>query len=165
MTDLRFPLSGYTLRHAADDDRAFVMDCMKESILLSVPDNEAELSDMWMDDILNVTAIAVDGDMMRSEMYILEDEKNGSKGILWIGISRDQFTCEETGYMLGLFVVGELRGRGFGKALIGCAEEWCRKNGLMSLTLNAGSSNVAAMNVYSRSGFEERSTVMRKRLR
>jgi ribosomal protein S18 acetylase RimI-like enzyme len=165
MTELLFPVNGYALRGAEDDDRAYIMRCMEQSILLSVPDNEIRFSDLWMNDILNVTSIAIDGDMMRSEMFILHDDTNERAGILWMGISSDQFTCEDTGHLLGLFVNAELRKKGIGKALIGCAEEWCKKKSLMSLTLNVGSSNTLVKDIYDHLGFEERSTVMRKRFR
>jgi len=165
MTGLDFPIAGYTLRKAADEDGAFVLKCMEESILMSVPDSEAVLSELWMNDILGVTAIAIDGGMMRSELFVLYDGMNERKGILWIGMSRDQFTCEDTGYLLGLFVDPELRGKGLGKALIGCAEDWCRTKDLTLLTLNVGSANTAVKRIYDGLGFEERSTVMRKRFR
>ena len=118
-----------------------------------------------MDDILSVTSIAMEGGMMRSDMMILIDDDKKRAGILWMGVSKDQFTCEDTGYILGLFVIEELRSKGFGKALIECAEDWCLSNDLPTMTLNAGSPNKKAMELYSRLGFEERSTVMRKRLR
>ena len=163
MTDLRFPIEGYSLRAAGHDDRAYVMKCMEKSVLLSVPDDEAGLSGLWIDDVLSVTSIAMDSGMMRSEVFILESGSE-SRGMLWMGISKDQFTCEETGYLLGLFVDEEIRGHGFGKALIGCAEDWCRMNGLVMMTLNVGSAN-AANGFYRHLGFGERSAVMRKRLR
>lgn len=165
MTELHFPIDGYALRNAVNDDRAFVMGCMEESILLSVPAGEAIHSGLWMEDILNVTSIAIDGEMMRSEMFILCNGSNERKGILWLGMSRDQFTCEDTGYLLGLFVDAGSRGKGIGKALIECAEDWCRTRSLTLLTLNVGSSNAAVKGIYGHLGFEERSTVMRKRFR
>ena len=165
MDGLEFLVDGYRLRSASDDDKIFIIDCMRDSIILSVPDYERALSDLWMEDILSVTSIAMDGGMMRSDVLILEDIDGKRTGLLWMGISRDQFTCEETGYLLGLFVIEGSRGKGLGKALIDFAEDWCRKNGLMSLTLNAGSSNVSAKGLYDSLGFNERSTVMRKRLR
>jgi GNAT superfamily N-acetyltransferase len=165
MTELNFPVKGYALRKAADDDRPFVMDCMRKSILLSVPEKEVNHSDLWMDDILSVTSIAMDGGMMRSELFLLEDNEKRRTGMLWMGISRDQFTCEDTGYLLGVFVIEELRGKGLGKALMGCAGDWCAERGLLSMTLNVGSTNTVAMSIYGHLGFEERSTVMRRRLR
>jgi GNAT superfamily N-acetyltransferase len=84
--------------------------------------------------------------------------------MLWMGITADQFTCEETGYLLGIFVIKEERRKGIGKALIGFAENWCRENGLVSMTLNAGSPNRNAIEAYEKLGFSERSRVMRKRL-
>jgi ribosomal protein S18 acetylase RimI-like enzyme len=165
MTLFRFPMDGYALRTADENDMPYVMGCMKESILLSVPEDEAGLSDLWMDDILSVTSIAIGGNMMRSEMFVLCDEDNNRTGILWMGVSRDQFTCEGTGYLLGLFVNEELRRRGIGRALVGCAEEWCAANDLFSLTLNVGSSNSHAKSFYEHLGFGDRSAVMRRRLR
>jgi GNAT superfamily N-acetyltransferase len=165
MTELSFPAGGYSLRTSADADRPFFVSCMRESILLSVNEKEREHEELWMDDILGVTTIASDGNMMRSELFILEDTLKERKGMLWMGISRDQFTCEETGYLLGVFVIEELRGKGLGKALIKCAEDWCRQKGILSITLNVGSENSFADGIYRRMGFEDRSAVLRKRLR
>jgi GNAT superfamily N-acetyltransferase len=165
MTDLNFPMEGYTLRNAADDDRPFIMDCMRKSILMSVPNSEAEHSGLWMDDILSVTSIAMDGGLMRSELFVLEGHGKKRAGMLWMGISRDQFTCEDTGYLLGIFVNEGLRGMGLGKALMGCAEDWCIGKGLLSMTLNVGSTNTSATSIYGHLGFGERSTVMRRRFR
>ena len=160
----RFPINGYALRGPADDDTAFINDCMRSSILMSVPEHERKVSDLWMDDILSITSIAMDGGMMPSDMMILVKGEGERAGILWMGISKDQFTCEDTGYILGLFVIEELRGKGLGKALIKCAEDWCILNDLPTITLNTGSPNEKAMELYSRLGFKERSTVMRKRI-
>ena len=165
MTELRFPVEGYVLRSAEDDDRPFFLDCMEENVLISVPAAEAEHSELWLDDIMYLTFITADGNMMRSEVLILEDDRKERAGIIWVGISRDQFTCEETGYLLGIFVNEDLRGRGIGTALMGCAEDWCRQHGLLSMTLNVGSPNTPAKAFYDRLGFEERSTVMRRRFR
>ncbi|MCL1905137.1 MAG: GNAT family N-acetyltransferase [Methanomassiliicoccaceae archaeon] len=173
MTELRFPGKGFRLRNADGNDGPFIMNCMKENLLLSVPENEAKHSELWMDDILGITAMAANGELIRSEMFILEpcdrsDRDPGamkeSAGILWMGMSRDQFTCEDTGYLLGVFLEEELRGRGLGRSLMECAEEWCLKNGLFSMTLNVGSPNTDAEEIYRHLGFSERSTVMKKRL-
>ena len=165
MTAFRFPVKGYGLRDAEERDAGFFMGCVEKSILLSVTGAESEHSELWMGDILDVTSIAADGGMMRSERFILENDQKEMIGILWMGISRDQFTCEETGYLLGLFVCEGHRGRGLGKALMACAEEWCLRHGLLSLTLNVGSANTHAKRFYDGLGFGERSTVMRRRLR
>jgi len=163
MTDLCFPADGYELRKADDGDMSFVTDCVKESIILSVPDEESKHSHLWMDEIIRAASVAAEGEM-RSEMFVLKNISGERGGILWMGMSRDQFTCEWTGYLLGLFLKEELRGKGLGKALIGCAEDWCRKNDSFLLTLNAGSANLHAKRFYEGLGYKERSVVMRKRL-
>jgi len=81
-----------------------------------------------------------------------------------MGVSRDQFTCDETGYVLQVYVEERLRRRGLGKALMGSAEEWCRKKGLFSLTLNVGSVNETAKQLYRSAGLSPRTVVMQKRL-
>jgi GNAT superfamily N-acetyltransferase len=158
-------MEGYALRAYANDDTAFISECMKASILMSVPEYERRISDVWMDDILSVTSMAMEGGMMRSDMMVLVNDEGERAGIIWMGVSKDQFTCEDTGYILGLYVIEGSRGKGLGKALINCAEDWCILNDLPTMTLNAGSPNKKAMELYSRLGFEERSTVMRKRIR
>ena len=162
---MRFPIDGYTLRKADGNDMRFVMGCMRDSILLSVTPAESQSSELWINDILDITLITIEEEMMRSEAFILENENKENAGMLWMGISRDQFTCEVTGYLLGLFVIEELRGKGLGKALMGTAEEWCGEKGLPSMTLNVGSANTAAKGFYGHLGFGERSAVMCRRLR
>ena len=162
---MRFPIDGYTLRKADENDMRFVMGCMRDSILLSVTPAESQNSELWINDILDITLITIEEEMMRSEAFILENEDREDAGMLWMGISRDQFTCEGTGYLLGLFVIEELRGRGLGRALVGAAEEWCREKELPSMTLNVGSENTYAKGFYDHLGFGERSAVMCRRLR
>ena len=165
MTELRFPLKGYALRRAGDGDMRFVTDCIRDSVLSSVPETERKHSGLWIDDILGVTSIAIGGGLMGSEVFVLCDGSEERIGMLWMGTTKDQFTCEETGYLLGIFIIKEFRGKGLGKALMACAEDWCAKNDLLSLTLNVGSVNGDAKRMYEHSGFEPRSVVMRKRLR
>ncbi|MCL2711966.1 MAG: GNAT family N-acetyltransferase [Methanomassiliicoccaceae archaeon] len=161
----RFPIKGYVLRDADTHDDRYLKECMEKNILLSVSDTEKEYSDMWMDDIMSVTSIAMEDRLMRSEIFILENNEKERNGMLWLGISRDEFTCEETGYLLGVFVNEELRRKGIGKELVNCAEHWCREKGMIAMTLNVGSENKNAKDFYEHLEFKERSSVMRIRLR
>lgn len=117
-----------------------------------------------MDCVLGTVESNLDGIGMKNEAFILERDDGKKCGILWMGESKDQYTCDDTGYLLGIFVEEELRGIGLGKALLQAAEEWCHEKGFLSMTLNVGAWNKSARSIYDKNGFYERSTVMRKDL-
>ena len=109
-----FGIEGYSLVRAAAEDRDYILECMMDTILCSVPGDEKDLRDLWIDDILQVVSGNMDkGD---SEVFKLISD-DGNAGMLWVGVSRDQFTCDLTGYILGIQVRKELRRKGLGKEL------------------------------------------------
>ena len=164
MDRLPFDIGGYELVKISDDDMDYVMECVRDDILSSVPSDEKDLRDLWIDDILEVVRGNIVQGRMDSEVFKLVSD-DGYCGMLWMGISKDEFTCDETGYLMGIHVKRELRGRGLGKALMRSAEEWCRCNSLLSMALNVGSVNQAAISLYRSMGYSDRSIVMRRILR
>ena len=164
MDRLPFDIGGYELVKISDDDMDYVMECVRDDILSSVPSDEKDLRDLWIDDILEVVRGNIVQGRMDSEVFKLVSGE-GYCGMLWMGISKDEFTCDDTGYLMGIHVKKELRGRGLGKALMRSAEEWCRSNSLLSLSLNVGSVNGAAIGLYRSMGYSDRSIVMRRILR
>ena len=154
-------IDGYVLRSLSNDDRKYFLDCMKETVLDSVTVDEKEMSDLWIDLIGETISSNLDG-KMKTEAFILKTDSGKNAGILWMGESRDQYTCDTTGYVLGVFVEEELRGKGLGRFLMAEAEDWCRQKGLLSITLNVSPHNRSARGLYDNMGFFERSTVMRK---
>lgn len=164
MTDLRFMLEGYYLEEAEDSDNDYFLDTVEESVIGSVPEEEAAASDLWIGDILTVMLDIRRTGGMENELYILKDDMGVRAGLLWMGVSRDQFTCDGTGYILQIYVERRLRRRGLGKALMRSAEEWCREKGLFSVTLNVGSVNETAYGLYRSAGLRPRTVVMHKRL-
>ena len=164
MDSVPFGVDGYRLVKAEREDRDFVMDCVRESILCSVPAGEKDLRDLWIDDIMAIVSGNMDSDAMGNEIFKLVSDE-GYAGMLWMGISKDQFTCDETGYLLGIFVRKDLRGRGLGKELVRSAETWCKANGLLTMTLNVGNVNAPAVGLYESMGYRGQSVVMRRTLR
>lgn len=160
-----FSFDGYRLRPAESADLPYALMCAKESILNSVSDEEREYGDAWIGCTLSMTSAYMERNMNPYDIFILEDLNGRRSGMLWVERSSDQFTCDLTGYILGIYVEPELRGIGLGKALIKAAEDWCRDRGLLSISLNVGRYNKSAKQLYEESGFQERSTVMRKDLR
>lgn len=162
--NLPFNTKGYRLLKAAEDDKPFVLSCVKESILASVPKEEAEMQGLWINDILGITSTNLDSGVMENESFVLTDNSGKKVGILWMGKSKDQFTCDDIGYLLGIFVEKRLRGRGLGRSLLEAAEAWCRSMGLMSMTMNVGSVNEKAMALYESSGYVPQTVVMKRQL-
>lgn len=162
--DIPFPVDGYRLREAFRSERPYILGCMRSSITSSVSESEAAMSDLWVDQTLNIVNSYMDSIISRNTAYVLERKDGHKAGMIWLEISRDQFTCDDTGYMLGLYVEEEHRNNGLGKALIQAAEDWCGERGLLSLTLNVGFHNSMAHDLYEKLGFRTRSVVLRKDL-
>ena len=161
--EVRLP-EGMRIVRATEEDMDYVMSCVRDSIERSVTDGERDLSDLWIDAILSISADSMSSGRIRDEVFVLKDSDSGYAGSLWLGVSADQFTCEETGYLLGIFVEPSLRRRGIGAALLGFAEGWCRDNGYLHLTLNVGWHNESARRFYESHGYGVRSEVRRKGL-
>lgn len=163
MDEIPFGTDGYTLVRACDDDREYILNCLKETILSSVTDEEKNLSGLWIEDIVKIGSFNLDNGVMENEAFKL---KKGDRdaGMLWMGKSKDQFTCDDTGYLLGLFVEKPMRGRGLGRSLLDAAEIWCKSKGLVTMTINAGADNKVALELYDSAGYVPQSIVMRRTL-
>lgn len=163
MDSLQFDIEGYTLVRASPEDRDYLIECIGESVIASVSGIEREMCGFWIDDTLAVVSNNLDAE--GNEAFILLGSKGERAGMLWMGISRDQFTCDEIGYLLNVFVEKDFRGKGLGKALVRSAEKWCVENDLCSMSLNVGNENRSAMAMYEEMGYRTQSMVMRKPLR
>ncbi|MCQ2086298.1 MAG: GNAT family N-acetyltransferase [archaeon] len=162
MNEIPFPLKGYTLtKIKKNDDVSYFLSCIKETILSSVSSIEKNLSSLWIDDIISVVSCKLSKGPMLNEAFKLSNEARNI-GILWMGKSRDQYTCDDTGYLLGIFIEKNERRKGLGQALLDSAELWCKLNSLVSITLNVGAHNKEALNLYSSAGYEPQSTIMKK---
>lgn len=149
---------------ATSKDMDYVRSCIRRSVEASVTDVERRMSDLWIDEVLAIGQDSIDNRRMEDDVYVLLDSDGSYVGSLWLGRSADQFTCDATGYILGIFVEPELRGKGIGSALLGHAEEWCREKGYLHLSLNVGWHNEKARHFYESHGYMVRSEVRRKDL-
>ncbi len=153
-----------TLRRTVDSDIDYIKSCIKRSVEQSVTDVERDMSDLWIDTILAISERSILSGMMEDETFVLIDENGSYAGSLWLGKSSDQFTCDDTGYVLGIFVEPHMRCRGLGSYLLSVAESWCREKGYLHLTLNVGWHNENARRFYDSHGYMVRSEVRRKEL-
>ena len=164
MESIPFGKDGYRLVRACDEDRDYVLACMRETLVCSVPKEEKDLRDLWIYDILKIVSDNISEGKMENEAFVLKNNDDYA-GMLWMGVSKDQYTCDDIGYLLGLFVEEDLRRKGIGSELVRSAEVWCREKHLMSMSLNVGSVNSCAIALYESMGYKSQSIVMRRFLR
>ena len=156
--------NGMALRPSGRDDLPFISNCIKSTLEASVPEEEASLSDLWSQVTVSVALDSLSSRKMDDEVFILTDGEV-RKGLLWLGTSRDQYNAESVGYVLGIYVIPELRRKGIGSELIGCAETWCKDKGLLMMQLDVGEANSPAMSMYDSLGYRRRSSVLTKQLK
>ena len=80
---------------------------------------------------------------------LIEDKVRGFiifKKVLWAG--------KYQGFIEEIFVDSKYQGRGCGKALIRCAEDFCKKNKIKELSLMSNA-NSKAFKIYSKLGFKK----------
>ncbi|NLL94407.1 MAG: GNAT family N-acetyltransferase [Thermoplasmatales archaeon] len=158
-----FDFPGYTLRPAAPEDRQYFVECMAEGLLASVDDLEFEHAGTWMPASASFMEGYLEGGFMGNELFILEGGGERA-GMLWLEKTSEQFTCEDTGYVLGIHVGRGHRGKGLARAMISYAEEWAKERGCMHLNINCGTANAPAMSLYESAGYGKRSVTFRKDL-
>ena len=156
--------NGMVLRPAAPSDAEYISGCIRESVLLSVPEEQRILSNLWIDTIVSVSMREISERRMEDDVMVLTDDSDRA-GMLWLGSSNDQFTCDPTGYLLGIYVEPELRRQGIGSMLLEEAEAICREKGYITMTLNVGAPNSAAVSFYDKHGFSTQTFVKQKVLR
>lgn len=155
--------SGLVLTPASEDDMPYVAGSIGADILDSVDPSERETAPLWLDPIIATAMEGIASRRMRDEVMVLR--RDGERaGFIWIGESVDQFTCEPTGYILGIRVEEGLRRTGAGTEMLEWAESVFRGRGLASATLNVGAANGSAERFYAVRGYLPRSIVMRKPL-
>lgn len=155
--------SGLELKPASEEDMPYVAGSIGADILDSVDPPERELADLWMDRIVATAMESIASRRMKDEVMVLR--RDGERaGFIWIGESVDQFTCEPTGYILGIRVDEGLRRTGAGTEMLEWAESVFRGKGLASATLNVGAANDDGERFYAGRGYLPRSIVMRKPL-
>ena len=157
-----FTADGFQLTECDNDE--YFLSRILETILVSVDGNERSLSPLWAPDIEFMLREQMRSERMFNERFVLK-KGDENVGVLWMGKTRDQFTCETIGYLLGIFVEERYRSMGLGSALMDSAEEWCRENGLMHMSLNVSCLNDGARELYLKKGYRPQSTVMRKLLK
>ena len=89
-----------------------------------------------------------------SQLLVASQREVGVVGVMLLDTRHDYFTDEAHGHVAILAVAREAEGQGVGRALLGAAEAWGRKQGFRRLTLAVFADNRRAKEVYARQGWE-----------
>lgn len=91
------------------------------------------------------------------ECLIAMSERGDALGMVEVSLRNvvDGCLTSPVGYIEGIYVDPEHRGRGLGRALLHHAEEWCRSIGCKELATDAELDNRAAQKFHETMGFEE----------
>ena len=97
--------------------------------------------------------------------FLVAEEAGRSVGAVWLEPTEVRDDCGEPEVVVHALEVGEeLRSRGYGRAIMGAAEQWARANGATSMTLEVHTRNLVAVGLYRSLGFVTTTETMRKRL-
>jgi ribosomal protein S18 acetylase RimI-like enzyme len=95
---------------------------------------------------------------------VARDRQGKRAGFIWVQENRHGFTGEARAYVLEVYVSPTCRGKGLGKRLMDCAEEWARARGLERIALNVAAHNTPARTLYESLGYAVETLRMAKEL-
>jgi len=110
-------------------------------------------------------AEAVAADKLPSSETILIASMAGQPvGFIHLRPETSGLTLEPQGYINALATTAEAEGQGIGRALLAAGENWARRHGFRMLALETFGDNHHARDFYARSGYEEETLKLTKRL-
>lgn len=83
-------------------------------------------------------------------------------GYAWLSLESES---SGTAWLNSVEVLAEHRGRGYGRALLGCVEEELRRRGVDQIEFSVNASNEAGRRLFEAAGYRLRAIHMRKRLK
>ena len=97
----------------------------------------------------------------RHALFVAEDGSSERIGLLWFGPSSDD---DSRAWIYDVVVEEELRGKGWGRAILTAFEPEARARGFTSAGLNVYGDNLVARHLYETMGYSETSRQMAKSL-
>lgn len=129
------------------------------------PEDHPSEVDAWLDEV-----------RPDREAFVLEREEEGSPpahagalgGFVEVGLREWADGCDSSpvGYLEGIWVDEDLRGRGLARPLVEAAEAWAREGGCVEMASDAAVDNARSIAVHGALGYEEvvRAVLFRKTL-
>ncbi len=140
-TDFSFPI----VRQGVPSDAGGVIECMQ-----SVMDEEIYLLGEYY---LMTERAERERINSRTDLTLVSEARGEIVGVLTL--QRGTYKKNRHTGTLGIAVKGGFRGAGLGKKMMQDALEWARNEGLVKINLEVFSSNINAIELYRKLGFEE----------
>jgi ribosomal protein S18 acetylase RimI-like enzyme len=153
-----------TIREAKESDLQLVRKYTVETggAVFSESERKGLDKEKWIKHILEVFEQLSKRETDR--IFVAEDESHAFLGYFWIGEGSNMLTGLKHGYIYGIFVKEEFRGKGIGKILLEKAESYCLEKGYSRIRLMVSVSNETATSLYARMGFKAEQVHMGKAL-
>ena len=91
-------------------------------------------------------------------IYVFEDEDKRIKGFAQCNLRYDYVEGTQSspvGFLEGIFITEEYRGKGIGKLLLNAVELWAKENGCIEFACDCGINNSTSYNFHIHHGFKE----------
>ena len=91
-------------------------------------------------------------------IYVFEDKDKRIKGFAQCNLRYDYVEGTKSspvGFLEGIFITEEYRGKGIGKVLLSAAQSWAKENGCIEFACDCGINNSTSYNFHIHNGFKE----------
>ena len=140
-----------TLRRGDENDRAFVTELGRRTVLSSVSASRDPASDAVEASFERLLDFAFDRGYV---LFVAEDDLDGPIGfVLMLDDVPDEVTGDAQGFVAYMAVDPDARRRGVGAALLDAAERAARERGLPYMSLMVTEENEAARELYAQAGY------------
>ena len=153
-TGARIALRSFDFAHDADAVCAF----QEETYRVNFPDFEftPEFDQAFRHDLRRATLDTA------HEMFVLDEGE--PVGFLWLVVCENTWTRERYGYVNNIFVAPRLRGQGLAAELMAQSDAFFRNRRIKRVRLTVTASNMDAVHLYERCGYEVTRWEMEKEL-
>ncbi|WP_315791359.1 GNAT family N-acetyltransferase [Fischerella sp. JS2] len=163
-------LPGYCIRYGSSLDRALLVKFMQLTYQEMFPDGNfshlAQTVEQYFSSQTPLWWVEEHGhkDFTPSPHHPTTPPLHDPIACLWMGNAIDQLTGDRHAHIFLLYVVPKHRRRGIATALMQYAEDWATNRGDQQMGLQVFQSNQAALNLYSRLGYQTQSLWLKKLL-
>ena len=95
--------------------------------------------------------------------FFLKIEEDRAVGFAQVGLRRDYVEGTESspvGYLEGIYVARDCRGRGFAKDLLSVCEKWAKEKGCLEFASDCELDNIQSLRFHLQTGFTEANRII-----
>jgi GNAT superfamily N-acetyltransferase len=153
------------LRKATDEDEDFILDALAESAFLTFPEwRRKGISVEMLRDRERESLRRFHSTGKAAEDLFIAEIGDERVGMMWLTAELEGHDKEKVAWVLGIYVVEDFRGMGYGGELMKRAESWARAHHLGEVWLRVGADNERALDLYDSAGYTAEDIHLAKRV-